>query len=191
MEITKDNREILDEILNSFSCVKDRAIESFLHERAVLFEELSKARTYLICSENQLSEAEFSLRNLNVYGFISVGISILSISDEISNRIRKELDGFSSKKRGTPLSNFPCYLIGQLAKNSNVEDKGISGFQLIEHAIDIIKASVQKVGGRYILVECRRDDNLLDFYKENDFKPMMLLGDDDDVTNMVQLIKKI
>ena len=39
----------LDKLLSSFSCEMDKDIEIFLHKRAVEFEKLSKARTYLIC----------------------------------------------------------------------------------------------------------------------------------------------
>lgn len=43
-----DNFEdkVLTELLSSFSCAKDADIESFLHNKAVNFEKLSKSRTY-------------------------------------------------------------------------------------------------------------------------------------------------
>lgn len=40
----KEGNELL-ELLSSFSCEKDEDIEYFLHNRAIEFEKLSKART--------------------------------------------------------------------------------------------------------------------------------------------------
>ena len=44
----------VDEILSSFSCAKDPDIESFIHHRAVEFEKLYKARTYLVLDHSYL-----------------------------------------------------------------------------------------------------------------------------------------
>ena len=63
IEATKEDEGLLRQILSSFSCNKDEDIENFLHSRAVEFESLSKARTYLICDENQLMETNFLLRS--------------------------------------------------------------------------------------------------------------------------------
>lgn len=52
----------------------------------------------------------------------------------MSNRMRKELDGFSAKIRGEQISDFPCYLLGQLSKNSNAKSEELSGKQLIDFA---------------------------------------------------------
>lgn len=77
--------------LSSFTCTEDEDIESFLHNRAVEFEKLSKSRTYLVCEEEQLESN--SLDRVTIYGYISLALKILTIPDAISNRIRKELDG--------------------------------------------------------------------------------------------------
>ena len=60
------------------------------------------------------------------------------ILSDMSNRMRKELDGFSTKIHGEQISDFPCYLIGQLSKNSNIKSEEISRKQLIDFASDII-----------------------------------------------------
>ena len=67
MDLTKEDKDLLEQILSSFSCEKDRDIENFLRHRAVQFEELSKSRTYLICDEEQLASDGFYLENLTVY----------------------------------------------------------------------------------------------------------------------------
>ena len=96
--------------LYTFECTQDKDIEYFLHNRAVEFKKLSKARTYLVCSQRQL-ENDRNVHNLKIYGYISIALKILTVPESISNRIRKELDGFSAKIHGEKINDFPCYLI--------------------------------------------------------------------------------
>lgn len=121
-----DNFEdkVLTELLSSFSCAKDADIESFLHNKAVNFEKLSKSRTYLIMDEDDLTEGK---EHPAIYGYVALALKILSVPDNASNRLRKELDGLSAKIHGQQISDFPCYLIGQLSKNSAIENNPISG----------------------------------------------------------------
>lgn len=123
----KEGNELL-ELLSSFSCKKDKDIEYFLHNRAIEFEKLSKARTYLVMDQEQLKNKE---KHLIIYGYVSIALKILSVAQDMSNRMRKELDGFSAKIRGEQISDFPCYLLGQLSKNSNAKSEELSGKQLI------------------------------------------------------------
>lgn len=85
----KEDDILLKQFLSSFSCIEDEDIESFLNNRAIEFERLSKSRTYLICDEEQL--ANNGLDCITIYGYISVALKILTIPKEISNRMRKEL----------------------------------------------------------------------------------------------------
>ena len=181
----KEGSEIL-KLLSSFSCMKDKDIEFFLHNRAIEFEKLSKARTYLVFDQEQLECKE---KNLMIYGYISLALKILSVPQEMSNRMRKELDGFSAKIHGEQIRDFPCYLIGQLSKNSNVKSEKISGKQLIDFACDIIAASAEAVGGRYMMIECRNEEKLVQFYKDNHFSEIARIPDENQP--MVQMIRKI
>ena len=189
IDLTQDDQDILTRILSGFSCEKDKDIEFFLHHRAVEFEQLSKARTYLICDENQISGEDFSLEQLTVYGYLSLALKVLSVPEETSNRVRKELDGLSAKIHNEPIGDFPCYLIGQLSRNSAVSKTALSGSELIQIACDIIAAAVQAVGGRYIMIECHDDEKLLRFYANNHFKEIARVPDAG--IPMIQMIRKI
>ena len=136
--------------------------------------------------QEQLENRE---KNLTRYGYISIALKILSVPQDMSNRMRKELDGFSAKIHGDLISDFPCYLIGQLSKNSNVRSDGISGKQLIGFASDIIATSVEAVGGRYMMIECRNEEELIQFYKDNYFREIARIPDENQP--MVQMIRKI
>lgn len=183
----KEEPELLWQFLTSFSCSEDKDIEFFLHHRAVDFENLSKSRTYLICNEAELQL--HSLNHVTIYGYISIALKILTIPNETSNRMRKELDGFSSKIHGEPIRDIPCYLIGQLSRNSDVPKDTLSGSDLIHYACDIIAKSVEAVGGRFIMVECRNEQKLLQFYQDNLFQEIARVPDMN--IPMVQLLRRI
>lgn len=176
-------------LLSSFSCEKDEDIEMFLKERAVEFEKLSKSRTYLICNQEQLENETNKNKPIIIYGYISLALKILTVPEITSNRVRKELDGFSAKIHGEQIHNFPCYLIGQLSKNSDITDQSLSGSELIDFACDIIAASVDAVGGRFMMIECRDNEKLIYFYEKNLFKEIARIPDNGQ--SMVQMIRKI
>lgn len=189
IKMTGEDNELLSQILSSFSCEQDEDIENFLHNRAIEFEELSKARTYLICDEEQISKEGFCLDQLKIYGYVAIALKILSVPEEWSNRKRKELDGLSAKIHGEPIKDFSCYLIGQLSRNSRVPHDSISGKDLLQMAYDVIAAAVDAVGGRYMMIECREEKKLVDFYLSNGFEEIQRSFDGNYI--MVQMIKKI
>lgn len=189
IQTTREDEAVLSQILSSFSCTQDEDIEAFLHNKAVQFENLSKARTYLVCDEEQLSAHDFCLDQLTIYGYVSVALKVLSVSDSFSNQKRKKLDGLSAKIHGERIDDFSLYLIGQLARNSNVPHDSISGEALLQVAYDVIAAAVVAVGGRYMMIECRNNQKLLDFYASNGFEEISRINDKDDV--LIQMIRQI
>lgn len=164
---TREDIQNLMDLLSSFSCSQDKDIEEFLHNRAIEFERINKARTYLACDNNALlTDGKFV-----ILGYFSVSLKVLEFSDDLSNRKRKTLDGLSSKLHGKVIRSIPCYLIGQLAKNSNIPyELSVNGADLINCAISIIHSAEALVGGRYALIECRNKSKLLKFYTENRFE---------------------
>ena len=189
MEKTKDDGDLLMQILSSFSCVQDKDIETFLYNKSVEFEKLSKARTYLICDADQLLSDGFCMDQLVIYGYVSIALKVLSVPDNMSNRKRKEIDGLSAKIHGEQIKDFSCYLIGQLSRNSNVARDSISGADLLQSAYDVIAAATDAVGGRYVMIECHQEQRLIDFYSANGFEEISRIADEN--RPMVQMIRKI
>ena len=144
----------LENMLSSFSCIHDEDIQNFLHNRAIDFELLSKSRTYLIIDKEQFQKPGIRLDELTIYGYVSLAVKVFTVPETTSNRQRQQLDGFSAQEHGKQISNFPCSLIGQLARNLNIPKESISGAELLNFAYDIIVISVDAVRGRNILVEC-------------------------------------
>ena len=181
--------DMLNHILSSFSCAYDEDIQNFLHNRAIDFENLLKSRTYLVVDEEQFENPAFSLDKLTIYGYISLAVKVFTVPETTSNRQRQQLDGFSAKEHGKQISNFPCYLIGQLARNSNVPKDTISGAELLKIANTIIGEAVKLVGGRNILVECRNNEKLIQFYLNNGFYKVSQVPDKNQ--SMIQMIRRI
>ena len=102
--------------------------------------------------------------------------------------MRKELDGLSAKIHGRVINDFPCFLIGQLARNSDVKKELLSGEDLLEKAFSIIEVAVNAVGGRYILIECLDNEKLIAFYKRNGFSEIARIPDGNH--QMVQMMRK-
>ena len=151
-ESREDSTKRLAETLSSFSCANDTDIEAFLRNRAIEFEILSKARTYLVCDADVFEEEDRFL----ILGYFSLSLKTLSIPDGISNRKRKDLDGFNAKLHGEPIRDVPCYLIGQFGKNSAIprEQQILSGDELMELALSAMRPAVEAVGGRHVMIEC-------------------------------------
>jgi len=130
----------------------------------------------------------FHERGLHIYGFFTVALKVLDLPERLSNRKRLELDGFSAKMHGEVIKSVPCYLIGQLAKNSSAESV-VSGAKLLGYAAQVIASAVKYVGGRYALIECHDDPHLRKFYTDNGFEEFDTIPDDD--IPMVQMIRPI
>ena len=60
---------------------------------------------------------------------------------------------------------------------------------MLEAAFDIITVSVEVVGGKYIMIECRNNEKLLSFYSDNGFHEIARIPDEGQI--MVQMIRKI
>lgn len=184
-EMDEDKRLAL--FLSSFLCTKDEDVQHFLHVRAIEFEKLSKSRTYLVLDQDELKTA--GITDITIYGYIAIALKVLAVSTFTSNRVRKELDGLSGKIHGSPIDTFPCYLIGQLGRNSNIPHEVLSGKELLEFSNSIIADAVDAVGGRYMMIECKPSEKLISFYQSNGYHEISRI--EDGGTLMVQMIRKI
>ena len=140
---------------------------------AVPFEKAHKCRTYLIVDGGFGRKSE-----PDILGYVSVAISNMKVRPHISKTMKKKLDGIFQN------DEVPCYLIGQLGKNDS-HSLDIEGSELIEHAMDIIRIGHGAVGGRFVLIDAKRNDKLIRFYEENGFKKVQ----EDDTSSMIQLVR--
>jgi len=178
----------LQDLLSTFSC-RDESIANFLKRQAIEFEKASKSRTYLFIDDQSDKE---------IAGFFSVAISNLYIPEVTTDGLpvssinnRKKLDGYRGKRNGTVQTNFPVYLIGQIARNSKYPPANLSCKTLLDSATGVIQDAAQLVCGRLMLVECTKA--LVPFYECHGFKRQNFHVDTDSFReeNLIQMIKPI
>lgn len=114
---------------------------------------------------------------LFILGYIAIALKVLHIPDGLSINARKNYDGYRGKSQGKPITDIPCYLIGQLARNDHADKTLLSGNELLEEAHRIIMSSVENVGGRFMMIECRDKPKLLKFYRDNNFEEISRIAD--------------
>ena len=184
IEAVGEDKSLLQSILSSFSCDLDTDIEFFLHNKAEEFEQILKARTYLVCDDEEMKSGR-----VVILGYFSLSLKVLILPDELSIHARKKIDGYRGKIRGVPVREIPCYLIGQLAKNMSLDNNPLSGESLLNEALAVVEGASRIVGGRCVMVESHAKDKLLEFYQKNEFE--VFLEQPMEGEPMVQLLRKL
>lgn len=145
-------------------------VEAFLHSKAIDFERMDMARTYLIFA-NYKGKPYLA-------GYFSISNKPLIIPkkqfQKLSKSLRKKLVGFGHK---TDVNNYQCkgYLLGQLGKNYSEQAKKanqINGNELLTLAYEKIKEAYAIVGGRVLYLECEDNEKIKSFYRDNGFRQL-------------------
>ncbi|MFT0898543.1 hypothetical protein [Candidatus Methanoprimaticola sp. MG2] len=161
----------LQTYLRSFVCSRDLDREDFLHNKAIIFEKKSMARTYLAIMEGRIA------------GYYTLSIRCLRVPDD--QNVAKSL---SKKMNIDPDNNVAqSYLLGQLGR-ADYSYKGM-GADLLEDAVELIKQANGIVGCRVIRVDC--PDELIPYYEQHDFKYLCITDPTEDkppINQMVQII---
>lgn len=162
-------------VFSNFECKKDPDIQSFLINRAILYERKNKSRTYLLVDAADIR---------NLLGYCSVSPQVLRIPENLSNSQIKKLDGLYTRNRNGngPISEIPAYLIGQVGKNSKFVDE-ITGKDILNIAFEAIETAQEAVGGRVAYIECKPIQEVIDFYKNNGFTYLW----EDPIDGMLQM----
>ncbi|MDR0779013.1 MAG: hypothetical protein LBE48_06235 [Methanomassiliicoccaceae archaeon] len=137
-------------LLSAFSCSRDKDVESFLKEKAIVREKKHISRTYLIFR----ADAEPELVAYFTLAIGCMGVSDIKCSNELLRKMNVRKDVVQN------------YLIGQLGKCDGGE-KGL-GKLAISYALARIKEANIKVGCRVIRVDC--GGPLIEYYTDNGFK---------------------
>jgi hypothetical protein len=116
--------------------------------------------------------------NPRILAYVSVAISNMKIKPHVSKTMKKRLVGIFQNEEA------PCYLIGQVGKNDRCSNE-IEGRELVSRAMDIIRIAQGAVGGRYVRIDIKRNEKLIRFYEENDFKEVQ----EDDESGLIQFVR--
>lgn len=145
--------------ISNFICEWNKDIQDFLHNSAIRFEQANRSRTYLIIDEERSNSD-----SLYIYAYFTIAIKHMEISESVSGSKRKKLDGISKEAE-----SVICYLIGQLGKNDFFRYE-IEGKEILDYAMSLISDIFDKIGGRFVLVECENEPKLIQFYEDNGFQ---------------------
>ena len=137
------------EYLKGFRCNKDPDLQIFLHEKAIMYEDKGRSRTYLfIDSENK-----------RIIGYVTLSLTKIRVSSKSSlvKGVIRKMDLNDGETVG--------YLIGQMAKDDSVEEQ--MGHRMLSFAKSMLHKSYMQNGGRVICIDCKGP--LVDYYRKEGF----------------------
>ncbi len=150
-------------LLSEFSCPQNPQVEYFLRHHAIEFTKKDQSVTYLV----------FDISDDSLAGYFSLAIKPISVLlANISKTTAKKLSRTSILDKDAQSYVTSAYLIAQLGKNYSLpKEKQISGSVLLDLALDTVSNLQYSIGGVMEFLECEDNPFLLQFYKENHFKP--------------------
>ncbi len=96
----------------------------------------------------------------------------IPIMDTMSKSLQRRLGKLADKDE-----NVVAYLIGQLGRSSDYDNSVIDGKKILQDCYDLIGSVRDIVGGRLILIECKRIEKLCQFYENEGYIDITENGD--------------
>jgi len=141
---------------DSFTCPRNIDVETFLKNKAIRFEKTGTSRTYLILNNE----------NGEILGYFSLSFKSLALdTSKISATQVKRLDGISKHAK-----NIKVFLIGQIGKNSQIENNPLSLKIILSEIYGVIAQVQSLIGGRVIVLECEDHPRLINLYESHGYK---------------------
>ena len=169
--------DIFNSVLSSFSCEKNSDIEHFIKQNAYEFARKKISVTYLVFRGKQL------------LGIFTLTSKILIISaNKLSKSKRNKIARYANSNENDLEYAIPAFLIAQFGKNDNISNN-ISGTQLMNYTITILRLIQHHIGGGVIFLECENKAKLLNFYSKNGFVEFSERKDTKSNINYIQMIR--
>ena len=185
----KDDQELgeeaLKELISEFSCIKNADVERFLKEQAIEFTKKNQSVTYLV----------FSNDDATLIGYFTLTIKPITVNAEaFSNTMKRKIARVSELDEKNSTYTLSAYLIAQLGKNySNNVNIRVTGEQLLQVALEMIKELQYMAGGMVVFLEAENEEKLISFYeKENGFKRFdtkEIKSKNEDTHTLIQFLK--
>lgn len=150
--------------ISDFSCPQGKDVEYFLKYRAIEFAKQSITQTQLVFMQHKDEP--------RLVGYYSLTSKFIMIKDSgISTTLRKRISKFGTRDTSNKGYMLTAPLIAQLGKNfTDGLDKLLTGGELLQMAINKVKAAQVILGGKVVYLECEDSPKLLDFYNRNGFR---------------------
>lgn len=154
------------DILSEFSCPKNKDVETFIRQKAIMFSKQGVAETHLVFTKINGERKLIGYFSLAMKTF-TVKLQNIQINHKMRSRMKRFLRYDNEAKKHV----MSALLIGQLGKNY-VEncDQLITGEELLELACQKAKQAQAIVAGRFIYLECEDKPKLRRFYERNGFE---------------------
>ena len=175
--------ETAQKVLETFSCPQNEEIQNFIRNSAVNFAKRKITMTHLLFSEEN-----------ELLGFFSLTHKPLIVKDEnFSSKLRRIFFTSSSYNYITQSFESSGFLLAQFSKNfTDGLNKLISGNEMMNEVLNVLKPVQHEIGGRIVFLECDKNkEKLSDFYT-NDNNRFVKFGeriDEKDNTTYSQLLR--
>ena len=154
---------VLSSTLSSFAAPLNSEVEDFIRNKALQATKLKSSISYLVIDEDLA----------DVVGYFTLLVKPFTIqAASLSSKNRRLIARFAEENTEAGDYTASVYLIAQIGKNYAIEEPlQISGGDLLNMALDKLRAAQDLVGGKLVLVEREADRaKLLEFYNANGFK---------------------
>lgn len=173
---------VLSSTLSSFAVPLNSEVEDFIRKKALQATKLKSSISYLVIDEDLA----------DVVGYFTLLVKPFTIqAASLSSKNRRLLARFAEENTEAGDYTASVYLIAQIGKNYAIEEPlQISGGDLLNMALDKLRAAQDLVGGKLVLVEREADRaKLLEFYNANGFKSWNGRYDKKDQVQYDQMIR--
>lgn len=173
---------VLSSTLSSFAVPLNSEVEDFIRKKALQATKLKSSISYLVIDEDLV----------DVVGYFTLLVKPFTIqAASLSSKNRRLIARFAEENTEAGDYTASVYLIAQIGKNYAIEEPlQISGGDLLNMALDKLRAVQDLVGGKLVLVEREADRaKLLEFYNANGFKSWNGRYDKKDQVQYDQMIR--
>ena len=173
---------VLSSTLSSFAVPLNSEVEDFIRKKALQATKLKSSISYLVIDEDLA----------DVVGYFTLLVKPFTIqAASLSSKNRRLIARFAEENTEAGDYTASVYLIAQIGKNYAIEKPlQISGGDLLNMALDKLRAAQDLVGGKLVLVEREADRaKLLEFYNANGFKSWNGRYDKKDQVQYDQMIR--
>jgi len=173
---------VLSSTLSSFAVPLNSEVEDFIRKKALQATKLKSSISYLVIDEDLA----------DVVGYFTLLVKPFTIqAASLSSKNRRLIARFAEENTEAGDYTASVYLIAQIGKNYAIEEPlQISGGDLLNMALDKLRAAQDLVGGKLVLVEREADRaKLLEFYNANGFKSWNGRYDKKDQVQYDQMIR--
>ena len=173
---------VLSSTLSSFAVPLNSEVEDFIRKKALQATKLKSSISYLVIDEDLA----------DVVGYFTLLVKPFTIqAASLSSKNRRLIARFAEENTEAGDYTASVYLIAQIGKNCAIEEPlQISGGDLLNMALDKLRAAQDLVGGKLVLAEREADRaKLLEFYNANGFKSWNGRYDKKDQVQYDQMIR--